>query len=159
MSFPALLDQFPAQHGDNHAQKLWEYLEVQGIGLHEEPVQSISEAVEGSSTSECPTDDVASLGEGIDHGLSQTQVAIDTLSNHEHSPTLQCFQEEGLSSIEEVTPSAAISFSSGDNSVSASLLEDVQLVIHGDCGEVDLSQSGGRKASFRSGRGAPLKIC
>lgn len=100
-----------------------------------------------SITSECPTDEVASLGEGVDHGLTLSQVATDFGPSATPSP-LHEFHEESVSTIEEVSPSASLPASVSD-SIPSSLMEDLQLVIHGDCGEIDLSQSGGRRANFR----------
>ena len=155
MSFTSLLESFPPQSGDNHAQKLWDLFDSRTLAppIVPDDLQS-GENVAGTLTPECPSEDVASFGEGVDHGLSLTQVAIDLSVDESLS---EVFQEEDLSSIEAVSQSISCSMVSADQSVSTTLLEDVQLVIHGDCGEVDLSQSGGRKAWFRYGSGSTIE--
>ena len=154
LTFTELLDRFPSV-GDNHVQKIWELLETKLA--FQEPLQTQvpSAAIENSITSECPTDDVASLGEGVDHGLTLSQVAIDLGPSGTPSP-LHEFHEDNVSTIGEVSPSASLPASVSDG-IPSSLMEDLQLVIHGDCGEIDLSQSGGRRANFKYGQGSTIE--
>ena len=143
MTFQELLSKFPVHHGDNHVQKLWERVQVPSPVIMPEDAAPVSAGIaDGSVTSECPSVEVASLGEGVDHGLTLSQVVIDSQSLGERSPSFGAFELE-VSSVDEATPSV------GPPSVSESLLEDIQLVIHGETGEVDLSGSGGKRALFR----------
>lgn len=156
LSFSQLLERFPSV-GDNHVQKIWETIASQASD-HAESFRPLipPSANDSSATSECPTDEVASLGEGIDHGLTLSQVAIDLNMVSTLSPPPD-FHEESLSTIEEVSPSNTLPASVSDHGITSSLLEDVQLVVHGDSGEIDLSQSGGRRANFRYGHGSTIE--
>ena len=158
MKFPDLLMTFPAQQGDNHAQSLWERLDtLLPAATVDEPPQIPAISVDGPGTSECPTEEVASFVEDADHGLTISQVAIDSQSLYGISPASPGQREESLSNIEEVSPSAILPSLSPDNSVSASLLEDVQLVIHGDCGEVSFGSSEVPRATFRFEPGSTVE--
>ncbi len=127
MTFPELMRAFPVQHGDNHAQSLWERLEtMHDSPAVETPLPHLVASLDGPETSECPTEEVASFGEEVDHGLTTSQVAIDSQSLCGVSPASPDPRGESLSNIEEISPSAILPSSPQENSVSASLLEDVR---------------------------------
>ena len=158
LTFPELMRTFPVQTGDNHAQSLWERLEtLQHLTPVDMPPLHLATGSDGPETSECPTEDIASFGEEIDHGLTISQVAIESQSLCGGSPASPDLREESLSTIEEVSPSAILPSSPQENSVSASLLEDVQLVIHGERGEVSLGSSNLPRATFRFEPGSTIE--
>ena len=156
-TFQDLLKKYPVTTGDNHVQRLWESLEVmEGAGGIHDSVQMLSSPAEHPETSECPTEEVVSTGDVIDHGLTLSQVAIDTPSFYESPPAHEAVEETPFSN-EQVSQSIGRTPASPTHSVSASLTEDVNLVIHGACGEVDLSCSGGIKAQFRFNEGCTIE--
>ena len=153
-SFQELRDTLGEQDRDNHVQFFWECVSNANAEVTEEGVEVPIVSGGCSATSECPTDDVASLGEGVVHGLTLSQVAIDTPSLAGSSP--QNVEESSLEDIEPISVDGEHSAHSV-TSVSSSLRHDVNLVIHGTSGEIDLSGNGEKPAHFHYAPGCTIE--
>lgn len=151
-TFRELQQLFHEANRDNHIQFIWDSLQHDS-GIHSEEVVVPTPDGVGSATSECPTEEAASLGEGIAHGLTLSQVAIDTPSLESTPPQ----EIETLTpSVEPVSGSGEESFVSAE-SLTSSLLGDVNLAIHGTSGEIDFVGDGGSKAHFRFAPGCTIE--
>lgn len=153
LSFHELKIAMHEPNRDNHVQHFWDRVNTPLASQVPNPVKN-HEAVDDAGTSECPTEDIASIGEKCDHGLSISQVAISTPSLENESPGDQIVSGDLPTSVEHAVSDEPSPVSG--NSVSASLKEDIHFAIHGTGGEIDLF-GGETRAHFRFAPGCTIE--
>lgn len=155
-TFQELKDKYHDPSRDIHVQRLWELVGTVNVAPSAvAEVNSVVDEVEGSATPECPTDENASMSESIEHGLTLSQVVIDTPSLVHDSPPEMEVHIEDLSSIENMSQNGGRSNVS-ETSISSSLLHDVYITIHGSTGEIGTTELGCPKAQFKYEAGCTI---